>query len=85
MTKDTNITVQLPTEVSYWGSEATESDVERILSNLETMIAREFSSSPYNISFERTATPIGSGVDGDCEAACDDVRLFIEENWTAAL
>ena len=85
MTKDTNITVQLPTEPSYWGSEATESDVERILSNLESMIAREFFSSPYNISFERTATPSGSGIHGDCEAACDDVRLFIEENWTAAL
>jgi hypothetical protein len=85
MTKDTNITVQLPTEPSDWGSEATQSDVERILSNLESMIAREFSSSPYNISFDRTATPSGSGIHGDCEAACDDVRLFIEENWTAAL
>jgi hypothetical protein len=85
MNKDTNITVQLPTEPSYWGSQAAQSDVERILSNLESMIAREFSSSPYNISFERTATPSGSGIHGDCEAACDDVRLFIEENWTAAL
>jgi hypothetical protein len=85
MTKDTNITVQLPTEISYWGSDCRESDVDRILINLETMIAKEFSDSPYNISFERTATPSGSGVDGDCEAACDDVRLFIEENWTAAL
>lgn len=85
MTKDTNITVQLPTEPSYWGSEAAQSDVERILSNLESMIAREFSSSPYNISFERTANPSGSGVDGDCKAACDDVRLFIEENWMSAL
>lgn len=85
MTKDTNITVQLPTEPSYWGSDATESDVERILSNLESMISREFSDSPYNISFERTASPTGSGIHGDCEAACDDVRVFIEENWIAAL
>lgn len=85
MTKDTNITVQLPTEISYWGSDCREQDIDRILSNLETMIEREFSDSPYNISFERTATPIGSGVNGDCEAACDDVRTFIEENWTSAL
>ena len=85
MTKDTNITVQLPTEPSYWGSDATESDVERILSNLESMISREFSDSPYNISFERTENPTGSGIHGDCEAACDDVRVFIEENWIAAL
>jgi len=85
MNKDTNITVQLPTEPSYWGSEATESDVERILSNLESMISREFADSPYNISFERTASPTGSGIHGDCEAACDDVRVFIEENWIAAL
>ena len=85
MNTDTHSTVQLPTEPSYWGSDATDSDVERILSNLESMISREFADSQYNISFERTATPIGSGVDGDCEAACDDVRLFIQENWTAAL
>jgi len=85
MSKDTNITVQLPTEPSYWGSDVTESDVERILRNLESMISREFSDSPYNISFERTASPTGSGIHGDCEAACDDVRVFIEENWIAAL
>ena len=85
MNKDTNITVQLPTDISYWGSDCREQDVDRILSNLETMIEREFSDSPYNINFERTANPSGSGVDGDCEAACDDVRLFIEENWMSAL
>jgi hypothetical protein len=85
MNKDTNITVQLPTEISYWGSSTSESCVDRILSNLESMISREFSDSPYNIRFERTENPIGSGIHGDCEAACDDVRLFIEENWTAAL
>ncbi|NDG64427.1 MAG: hypothetical protein EBY29_13335 [Planctomycetes bacterium] len=85
MNKDTNITVQLPTEISYWGSTATEAHVDRILSNLETMIAKEFSDSPYNINFERTANPSGSGIHGDCEAACDDVRLFIEENWMNAL
>jgi hypothetical protein len=85
MTKDTNITVQLPTEISYWGSDCREQDIDRILSNLETMIEREFSDSPYNINFQRTANPSGSGVDGDCEAACDDVRLFIEENWMNAL
>lgn len=85
MTKDTNITVQLPTEVSYWGSEATESDVDRILSNLETMISSQFDDSPYNISFERTANPTGSGIHGDCEAACFEIRLWIGENWTNAL
>lgn len=85
MNKDTNITVQLPTEPSYWGSDVTESDAARICDNLELMISREFSDSPYNISFERTASPTGSGIHGDCEAACDDVRVFIEENWIAAL
>jgi hypothetical protein len=85
MTKDTNITVQLPTEPSYWGSDVTESDAARICDNLESMISREFADSPYNISFERTANPTGSGIHGDCEAACDDVRVFIEENWIAAL
>ena len=85
MTKDTNITVELPTEPSYWGSTATESDVSRILCNLESMIVREFARSPYNINILLTANPIGSGIHGDCEAACDDVRVFIEQNWTLAL
>lgn len=85
MNKDTNITIQLPTEPSYWGSEATDSDVDRILCNLETIISREFSDSPYNINILLTANPTGSGIHGDCEAACDDVRVFIEENWTLAL
>jgi len=85
MTKDTIITVQLPTEISYWGSDCREQDVDRILSNLETMIEREFSETPYRILFERTMTPIGSGIHGDCETGMLAVRVFIEENWMNAL
>lgn len=85
MTKDTNITVQLPTEISYWGSDCREQDIDRILDNLEAMIEREFSETPYFILFDRTTTPIGSGIHGNSETAVLAVKVFIEENWTQAL
>lgn len=85
MNKDTNITVQLPTEAPYWGSDCREQDVDRILDNLESMIEREFSETPYRILFDRVTTPIGSGISGDCETAVLAVRVYIEENWTNAL
>ena len=79
------ITVQLPTEISYWGSTATESDIDRILTNMETMIRNEFCEAPFEIRFERVEHPKGSGVHGDNEDACLDVHAWIESNWTMAL
>jgi hypothetical protein len=79
------ITVQLPTETSYWGSTATDADVTRALDNLEAMIRREFSDAPFEIAFERTRTPTGSGIHGDDADTVEIIREFIETNWTAAL
>jgi hypothetical protein len=79
------ITVQLPTEPMYWGSTATDADVTRALDNLEAMIRREFSDAPFEIAFERTGTPTGSGIHGDDAEAVEAIREFIETNWTAAL
>lgn len=81
------ILVQIPTETSYWGSNISESDVERIADNLEHLIRSEFADAPFGIQFERTATPIRGGVhcdDGDFYAVWS-VRDFIENNWHKAL
>lgn len=81
------ILVQIPTEISYWGSNISESDVERIADNLEHLIRSEFSDAPFEIQFERTATPIRGGVhcdDGDFDAE-ESVRDFIQNNWDKAL
>ena len=60
MSRKTEVLVQLPTEVSYWGSTATESDVARICGNLESLIRAEFSAR-LNLTFERTVYPCGGG------------------------
>ena len=79
------ITVQLPTEPSYWGSTATESDVTRALDNLESMVRREFVDAPFEIRFERLVEPVGRGVDGDDLDAVEAVFDFISAYWTHAL
>ena len=78
-----NITIQLPTEPSYWGSTATKADVERIIGNLETMIRKEFGN--IDIDFQHMSEPRGRGIWGDDESVIDDIYQFIQDNWTAAL
>ena len=75
--------IQLPTEPSYWGSTATEADVERILDNLEGMIQREFDD--VEITFERRSQPQGRGISASTEELRDRIFDWIENNWTAAL
>lgn len=79
------ITVQLPTEPSYWGSMATEADVARANDNIEAMVRREFADAPFEITFQRVAEPTGQGVSGDDEEAAEAVFEFISAYWTAAL
>ena len=78
-----NITIQLPTEPSYWGSTATEADVYRIIGNLETMIRNEFGN--IDIDFQHMSEPRGRGIWGDDESVIESIHQFIQDNWTAAL
>lgn len=79
-----SVLIQLPTEPSYWGSETEPSDVDRILDNMETMLRSEFGSR-FEICFERTPTPRGSGIHGLTDEDRDDVFDFIADNWLSAL
>lgn len=79
-----DVAVQLPTEVSYWGTEATEADVARILDNLEGMIRSEFGGRA-DLTMERTATPRGSGIHCEDEELAEDIGKYMEDNWAAAL
>ena len=80
----TEVFIQLPTEVSYWGSDATESDVSRICDNLESLIRAEFDAR-LDLTFERTANPRGGGVHSAHEDSAQEVWNWIANNWTAAL
>lgn len=77
------ITVQLPTDPSYWGSTATEADVYRIIGNLETMIRSQFPD--VDIDFQHMQEPQGRGIFGDNQSLIDSIYQFIQDNWTAAL
>ncbi len=78
-----NITIQLPTEPSYWGSTATEADVYRIIGNLEMMIRKEFAD--VDIDFQHMSEPRGRGIWGDDESVIESIHQFIQDNWTAAI
>ena len=80
----TPVLIQLPTEPSYWGSTATQADVSRICDNLQSMIRAQFAGY-FDLTFERTATPRGSGVHSDDSDAVELISEWISENWTAAL
>ena len=82
------INVQLPTDPTYWGcywGSDSEQAVARANNNLEAMIRREFADAPFELHFERTATPVPRGIIGDNEEAVDAVFEFISNNWTNAL
>lgn len=78
------VTIQLPTEISYWGSTATAADVERIHDNLEGMITLEFSDRA-ELVFERVENPRGSGVHSDDNDLAEEIHKWIQDRWTAAL
>jgi hypothetical protein len=78
------IQIQLPTDPSYWGSVATQSDVERIHERLESMLSQEFGERA-DLRFERTSTPHGTGVHSENEGMAEEIHAWIQENWTAAL
>ena len=80
----TQVLIQLPSDPSYWGSTATQSDVSRILDNLQSMIRAQFAGY-FDLTFERTATPRGSGVHSDDSDAVELISEWISDNWTAAL
>jgi len=78
------VLIQLPSDPSYWGSTATQADVSRILDNLQSMIRAQFAGY-FDLTFERTATPRGSGVHSDDSDAVELISEWISDNWTAAL
>ena len=84
MSRKTEVFIQIPTEVSYWGSTATESDVSRICDNLESLIRAEFGERLVLI-FERTDNVWGTGIHSAHEDSAQDVWNWIANNWTTAL
>ena len=75
-------TVQISNEPSYYGSECTQDDADRITNNLDQMIQSEFP----GIQTEEYEDGDGSSkTTGPDESVVEEINLWIENNWTAAL
>lgn len=62
---------------SYYGSTCTQADADRIASDLGRMIAAEFP----GIQITSSGRPV-AGPDAD---VVEEIRQWVETNWTAAL
>jgi hypothetical protein len=66
------------TDPRYYGSECTQDDADRIAANLAAMIEDKFPGICVTITSER-------GVYGPDSETVEEIRMWVQENWTAAL
>lgn len=69
--------VQVTTDPSYYGSSCTQADADRIAANLGDMIRAEFPGVQITNS--------GRPVCGPDSGVVEEIRQWVEENWTNAL
>lgn len=75
-------TVKISSEPSYYGSECTQQDADRIVESLGSLIRSEFP----GIQTEKYVDGQGSSkTNGPDESLVEEINLWIENNWTAAL
>lgn len=77
-----NYTVYISSEPSYYGSDCTQEDANRIVKNLGDLIRSEFPGIDIN---EYRDGGRSSKTTGPDEAVVETINRWIEENWTAAL
>lgn len=75
-------TVKISSEPSYYGSECTQQDANRIVESLSNLIRTEFP----GIQTENYVDGQGSSkTTGPDESVVEEINLWIENNWLAAL
>jgi|APGre2960657404_1045060.scaffolds.fasta_scaffold13429_3 hypothetical protein len=82
MNNYTEYTVKISGEPSYYGSECTQQDASRIVDSLGNLIKSEFPGIQIERYFDGHGSSKTSGPD---ESIVDQINLWIENNWTAAL
>ena len=84
-TNQMNITIQIPTELSYWGSDITSEEIPMIADRMEALIQNEFGGR-HDITFERTGTPSRRRVHcPDAPDIAEEIAEWIGDNWIQAL
>jgi hypothetical protein len=74
-------TVSISVDPIYYGDECSTTDAIRIAKNLTDMIVAEFP----GITVLGDGAIGSSGVTGPDESMCEEVRVWVQDNWTAAL
>jgi len=75
-------TVKISSEPSYYGSECTQQDSDRIVDSLGSLISAEFP----GIEIEDYVDGRGSSkTTGPDESVIEEINAWISDNWTAAL
>lgn len=69
--------VAITNEPSYYGTECTQVDADRIAETLAQMIQAEFPGIAVNTNGTKTTGPDS--------AVIDEINEFVSENWTKAL
>jgi hypothetical protein len=74
-------TVQISTDASYYGSDCTQADADRIASNIEKLVLTEFP----GVTVIKESEIGGRGVEGPDQETVDAISDWISNNWTSAL
>ena len=72
-------TVTVGTDPGYYGSQCSEEDGKRIAESIADLIRSEFAGILINMS------DTGRPVTGPDSEVVEEIRIWIEDNWTAAL
>lgn len=75
-------TVKISSEPSYYGSECTQQDADRIVESLGGLIRTEFPGIQTEKHVDGQGSSETTGPDG---SVIEEINLWIENNWTAAL
>ena len=81
ITDYSDYTVRVTSEPSYYGSTCTDADAESIAQRIADMIREEFAGIVCTVS----RNVEGPGITGPDEAIRDEILLWVDAHWTAAL
>jgi len=80
--KYSEYTVSITREPEYYGSECSDADADRIADDLEAMIESEF---PGIACVTYRDGQGSAGVIGPDDDVCEEIREWIQDNWTKAI
>ena len=81
MSEYSEYTVRVSTDASYYGSDCTQADANRIADDIAKLVASQFP----GVTIIKESEIGGRGVSGPDQEIVDEIADWISSNWTAAL